>query len=124
MNGIPSIQIQTTPAQLTPGKIRGELSIDQTPSRASYNIGPILDLMPDAAERGRQTALATIERFAADGDAVSDFSSGATVAQLAVAAAQPEPVMVDYVSIARPDINYSIARDPGTFTPSRVDIKI
>ena len=65
VNGIPSIQIQTTPARLSAGKNRGDLSIDQAPSRASYNIKPILDLMPEAAARGHQAALGAIERIAA-----------------------------------------------------------
>ena len=80
--------------------------------------------MPDAADRGRRTVLSTIGRIASDGDAVADFSSGATVAQLAAAAAEPEPAVVDLVSIERPSLGYDIVREPGTFEPGRVDIKV
>ena len=122
MNGIPSIQIQTTPAQFSAGKNQGDLSIDQYPSRASYNIKTIPDQTRDDAQRGYQTALATIGRIAADGDAVANRQG--TVAQLAVAAAQPEPAVVDYVTIERPSINYDVVREPGNYEPGRVDIKV
>ena len=122
MNGIPSIQIQSIPAQFSAGKNRGDLSIDQYPSRASYNIKTIPDQTRDDAQRGYQTALATIGRIAADGDAVANRQG--TVAQLAVAAAQPEPAVVDYVTIERPSINYDVVREPGTYEPGRVDIKV
>ena len=122
MNGIPSIQIQTTPAQLSAGKNRGDLSIDQYPSRASYNIKTIPDLVQEAAQRGHQTALETIGRITDDGNAVADQK--ATVAQLAVAAAQPAPAVVDLVSIERPNIDYTVSREPGTYEPGSVDIKV
>ena len=122
MKGIPSIQIQLTHARLDLPKLKGELSIDQYPSRASCNIKTIPDLTRDAAQRGRQTALATIGRIASDGDAVANRQ--ATVAALMVAAAQPEPAVVDLVSIERPDIRYDMNRQPGNFEPGRFDIKI
>ena len=122
MNGIPSIQIQTTPAQLSAGKSQGTLSIDQYPSRASYNIKTIPDLVSQAAADGRQTALETIGRFAEDGDAVAGRK--ATVASLAVQEAKPAPVNVDLVTIDRPDISYDVSREPGTYVPGSVDIKV
>ena len=66
MKGIPSLQIQTTPGQMQLPKLKGELAIDQYPSRASYNIKTIPDTTRDDAQRGHQTALATIGRIAAD----------------------------------------------------------
>ena len=122
MKGIPSIQFQITNARLDLPKLKGELSIDQYPSRASYNIKTIPDLTQEAAQRGHQTALETIGRIASDGDAVANRQ--ATVAALAVAAAQPVPAVVDLVSIERPDIRYDVNRQPGNFEPGSFDIKI
>ena len=122
MKGIPSLQIQTTPGQMQLPKLKGELAIDQYPSRASYNIKTIPDTTRDDADRGYQTALATIGRIAADGDAVANQQ--ATVGALAASAAEPIPAMVDYVSIARPDIRYDINRQPGDYQPAQVSIDI
>ena len=122
MKGIPSLQIQTTPGQMQLPKLRGELAIDQYPSRASYNIKTIPDTTRDDADRGYQTALATIGRIAADGDAVANQQ--ATVGALAASAAEPIPAMVDYVSIARPDIRYDVNRQPGDYQPAQVSIDI
>ena len=122
MNGIPSLQIQTTPGQMQLPKLKGELAIDQYPSRASYNIKTIPDTTRDDADRGYQTALATIGRIAADGDAVANQQ--ATVGALAASAAEPIPAMVDYVSIARPDIRYDVNRQPGDYQPAQVSIDI
>ena len=122
MKGIPSLQIQTTPGQMQLPKLRGELAIDQYPSRASYNIKTIPDTTRDDAQRGHQTALATIGRIAADGDAVANQQ--ATVGALAASAAEPIPAMVDYVSIARPDIRYDVNRQPGDYQPAQVSIDI
>ena len=122
MNGIPSLQIQTTPGRMQLPKLKGELAIDQYPSRASYNIKTIPDTTRDDAQRGHQTALATIGRIAADGDAVANQQ--ATVGALAASAAEPIPAMVDYVSIARPDIRYDVNRQPGDYQPAQVSIDI
>ncbi len=122
MKGIPSLQIQTTPGQMQLPKLKGELAIDQYPSRASYNIKTIPDTTRDDADRGYQTALATIGRIAADGDAVANQQ--ATVGALAASAAEPIPAMVDYVSIARPDIRYDVNRQPGDYQPAQVSIDI
>ena len=103
-------------------KLKGELAIDQYPSRASYNIKTIPDTTRDDAQRGHQTALATIGRIAADGDAVANQQ--ATVGALAASAAEPIPAMVDYVSIARPDIRYDVNRQPGDYQPAQVSIDI
>jgi len=122
VKGISSLQIQTTPGQMQLPKLKGELAIDQYPSRASYNIKTIPDTTRDDADRGYQTALATIGRIAADGDAVANQQ--ATVGALAASAAEPIPAMVDYVSIARPDIRYDVNRQPGDYQPAQVSIDI
>ena len=122
MNGIPSLQIQTTPGRMQLPKLQGQLSIDQYPSRASYNLKTAMDNTRDDAQRGHQTALATIGRIAADGDAVANQQS--TVAALAVSAAEPVPAVVDYVNIARPDIRYDVNRQPGDYQPARVQISV
>ena len=122
MDAIIMIRMQSTPARLELPRNRGQLSIDQYPSRASYNMKTIPDQTRDDAQRGYQTALATIGRIAADGDAVANRQG--TVAQLAVAAAQPDPVVVDYVTIERPNISYDVVREPGNYEPGRVDIKV
>lgn len=122
MKGISSLQIQTTPGQMQLPKLRGELAIDQYPSRASYNIKTIPDTTRDDADRGYQTALATIGRIAADGDAVANQQ--ATVGSLAVSAAEPVPATVDLVNIARPDIRYDVNRQPGDYQPAQVSIDI
>jgi len=122
VKGIPSIQIQITHARLDLPKLKGELSIDQYPSRASYNIKTIPDLTQEAAQRGHQTAIETIGRIASDGDAVANRQ--ATVASLAVAAAEPIPAAIDLVSIERPDIRYEVNRQQGNYEPGSFDIKI
>ena len=122
MNGIPSLQIQTTPGRMQLPKLQGQLSIDQYPSRASYNLKTAMDNTRDDAQRGHQTALATIGRIAADGDAVANQQS--TVAALAVSAAEPVPAVVDYVNIARPDIRYDVNRQPGDYQPVQVQISV
>ena len=122
MNGIPSLQIQTTPGRMQLPKLQGQLSIDQYPSRASYNLKTAMDNTRDDAQRGHQTALATIGRIAADGDAVANQQS--TVAALAVSAAEPVPAVVDYVNIARPDIRYDVNRQPGDYQPAQVQISV
>lgn len=122
MNGIPSIQIQSVPAQFRGAQNRGDLSIDQYPSRASCNMKTIPDLMSGAVQEGRQTVLATIGRITDDGNAVADFQG--TVAQLAVAAAQPAPAVVELISIERPSINYNVSREPGTYVPGSVNIQV
>ena len=122
MNGIPSLQIQTTPGRMQLPKLQGQLSIDQYPSRASYNLKTAMDNTRDDAQRGHQTALATIGRIAADGDAVANQQS--TVAALAVSAAEPVPAVVDYVNIARPDIRYDVNRQPGDYQQARVQISV
>ena len=122
MKGIPSLQIQTTPGRMQLPKLQGQLSIDQYPSRASYNLKTAMDNTRDDAQRGHQTALATIGRIAADGDAVANRQS--TVAALAVSAAEPAPAVVDYVNIARPDIRYDVNRQPGDYQPAQVQISV
>ena len=122
MKGIPSLQIQTTPGRMQLPKLQGQLSIDQYPSRASYNMKTVIDNTRDDVQRGYQTALATIGRIAADGDAVANRQS--TVAVLAVSAAEPLPVTVDFVSIARPDIRYDVNRQPGDYQPAQVQISV
>jgi hypothetical protein len=122
VNGIPSLQIQTTPGRMQLPKLKGELAIDQYSSRASYNMKTVMDNTRDDAQRGYQTAMATIGRIAADGDAVANRQ--ATVAALAVSAAEPLPVTVDFVSIARPDIRYDINRQPGDYQPAQVQISV
>ena len=122
MNGIPSLQIQTTPGRMQLPKLKGELAIDQYASRASYNMKTVMDNTRDDAQRGYQTALATIGRIAADGDAVANRQS--TVGALAAAAAEPLPVAVDFVSIARPDIRYDVNRQLGDYQPAQVSIDI
>ena len=81
-----------------------------------------MDNTRDDAQRGHQTALATIGRIAADGDAVANRQS--TVAALAVSAAEPAPAVVDYVNIARPDIRYDVNRQPGDYQPAQVQISV
>ena len=103
-------------------KLQGQLSIDQYPSRASYNMQTVMDNTRDDAQRGHQTALATIGRIAADGDAVANQQS--TVGALAAAAAEPLPVTVDFVNIARPDIRYDVSRQPGDYQPAQVQISV
>lgn len=122
MNGIPSLHIQTTPGRMELPKLKGDLSIDQYPSRASYNIKSIPDTTRDDAQRGYQTALATIGRIAADGDAVANLQS--TVGALAAAAAEPIPAAVDLVSISRPDIRYQVNRQPGNYEPVKVSVDV
>ena len=122
MKGIPSLQIQTTPGRMQLPKLKGELAIDQYSSRASYNMKTVIDNTRSDAQRGHQTALATIGRIASDGDAVANRQ--ATVGALAASAAEPIPAMVDYVSIARPDIRYDINRQPGDYQPAQVSIDI
>lgn len=122
MNGIPSLHIQTTPGRMELPKLKGDLSIDQYPSRASYNIKSIPDTTRDDAQRGQQTALATIGRIAADGDAVANQQ--ATVGALAAAAAEPIPAVVDLVSISRPDIRYQVNRQPGNYEPAKVSVDV
>ena len=122
MKGIPSLQIQTTPGRMQLPKLQGQLSIDQYPSRASYNMKTMLDTTRDDVQRGKQTALATIGRIAADGDLVAAKKS--TVAVQAVQAAEPIPAMVDYVSITRPDIRYQVNREPGDYQPGRIDVQV
>ena len=122
MKGIPSLQIQTTPGRMQLPKLQGQLSIDQYASRASYNMKTVIDNTRDDAQRGHQTALATIGRIAADGDAVANRQ--ATVGALAASAAEPIPAMVDYVNIARPDIRYDVNRQPGDYQPARVQISV
>ena len=122
MDAIIMIRMQSTPARLELPRNRGQLSIDQYPSRASYNLKTAMDNTRDDAARGHQTALATIGRIAADGDAVANQK--ATVAALAVSAAEPVPAAVDYVSIARPDIRYHVNRQPGDYQPVQVQISV
>ena len=122
MNGIPSIQIQSAPARLELPKLKGELSVDQYPSRASYNIQTIPDLMRTAAQSGRQTAMETIGRIASDGDAVANRQ--ATAAALLVASAEPAPAVVDLVSIERPALQYQVNRQPGNYEPGSIDVRI
>ena len=122
MKGIPSLQIQTTPGRMQLPKLKGELAIDQYSSRASYNMKTAIDTTRDDAQRGHQTALATIGRIAADGDAVANQQS--TVGALAAAAAEPIPVAVDYVSISRPEIRYDINRQPGDYQQAQVQISV
>ena len=122
MDAIIMIRMQSTPARLELPRNRGRLSIDQYPSRASYNMKTMLDTTRDDVQRGKQTALATIGRIAADGDLVAAKKS--TVAVQAVQAAEPIPAMVDYVSITRPDIRYQVNREPGDYQPGRIDVQV
>ena len=122
MKGLPSLQIQTTPGRRQLPKLVGELAIDQYPSRASYNMKTTIDTTRDDAQRGHQTALATIGRIATDGDAVAN--QRATVGALAASAAEPAPAVVDYVNIARPDIRYDVNRQPGDYQPVQVQISV
>ena len=122
MDAIIMIRMQSTPARLELPRNRGQLSIDQYPSRASYNMKTMLDTTRDDVQRGKQTAWATIGRSAADGDLVAAKKS--TVAVQAVQAAESMPATVDYVSITRPDIRYQVNREPGDFQPGRIDVQV
>ena len=122
MDAIVIIRLQSTPARLELPRNRGQLSIDQYPSRASYNMKTMLDTTRDDVQRGKQTALATIGRIASDGDAVANMQ--ATVGALAASAAEPVPAVVDLVSVARPDIRYDVNRQPGDYQPAQVSIDI
>ena len=122
MDAIVMIRMQSIPARLELPRNRGQLTIDQYPSRASYNLKTMLDTTRDDAQRGRQTALSTIGRIATDGDLVAAKKS--TVADQAVQATEPIPSMVDYVNITRPDIRYQVIREPGDYQPGRIDVQV
>lgn len=124
MSAIPQIQIQSTPVKFEGAKNRGELSIDQYPSRYSYNIKTLTDLMRDTVSSAKQTVQNAIGRIAANGDRMSEVGNGATVAAITVEEAQPTPVAVEYVSIDRPEIRYTVTREPGIYEPGRLDISV
>lgn len=104
----PYVPVISDTVRVDIAKVRGELYIDQYPSRASYNIKTIPDLLRDNVQRGIQIVLGTIGRIAANGDSVAaGQKTGATVASIAVQEAEPEPAQVDLVSITRPDIKFT-----------------
>ena len=51
MDAIVMIRMQRTPARLELPRNRGQLSIDQYPSRASYNMKTMLDTTRDDVQR-------------------------------------------------------------------------
>ena len=116
-NTPPRLALSTQAATFEGASSTGALSIDQYPSRYSYNIKTIPDLLAEAVQSGYQTALATIGRIAADGDSVA---AGATVADMAVQAAQPIPSEIDLISITRPQISYNMQRNQGYYQPGQV----
>lgn len=120
MEAIVFIRMQSRPARFEIPQNRGSLSIDQYPSRASYNIRTIPDQTRQDVQRAQQVVLETIGRIAADGDLVAARKS--TVAVQAVQAAQTPAAVVDLVSITRPDIRYEVQREPGVYEPGRIDV--
>ncbi|HWR41473.1 MAG TPA: DUF6470 family protein [Patescibacteria group bacterium] len=121
------VQIETTPAvAVSVRKTTGTLSIDQYPSRASYNLKNNTDFTRDFAQRGMDALQESIGENAAEGDQLmrieNSTSAAKTVAQMATQALEPTPVEWNYVSFARPEINYELNTTPGDYTPWKSNI--
>ena len=121
LNSSPAqFDIESVAASVEVGSVKGVLYIDQYPSRYSYNIKNLTDLVSDAAQSGRQSALAAIGRIAVDGDQIAaKAKTGATVAAIAAQEAWPTPSQYDLVSITRPQIDYNLQRSEGYYQPGQ-----
>lgn len=101
------LAMQTTSAVVEIHQSRGQLSIDQSPCRASYGIKNWSEFSRDNAAAGKQAALEAVGRIAAEGDRLASIETGenavAAIARDRMAYDWPEVVIAP---IAPPEIYY------------------
>jgi hypothetical protein len=110
---LPAVQLDTEAATLEISSAKGELSIDQSPCRASLGIKSYGDFVRDYAQAGQQAALAGIARMANEGDQLADISNsgGNPIASIARSRTTPGKVEVNLGWIESPIISYQ-PREP------------
>lgn len=103
----PILEMETTPALLETRQPRGELSIDNTPCRASLGIKNNADFARDNAELGRQTVLNTMARIAQEGTQYARIESNSNAfADIAAAATFTEVPEITLGHLEAPEIHY------------------
>jgi hypothetical protein len=123
----PQIQLETEAAKVEISQPRGELSIDQYPSRASYGYKDIYDRTREAAERGRQTVLENIARIVEEGNRMGRIESGENaiieivIDRVFENAAVPE---VGITPIAKSDIRFTPRSPSFKVTPGHVELDL
>ena len=104
---MPKLEIHSEAATVEITGGQGQLSIDQTPCRASYGMLNNEAFARDGAERGRSTAFETIGRLAEEGDRMMRIESHENaIANMAADKNSPEAPEVVWQGIAAPDIEY------------------
>ena len=137
------LEIRTRPARVEIRQHRGELTIDQSPCRASYGYKDFLQLAREQAEAGRQAALEAIGRMAEEGNRLASIETGenavAEIASDRIAYTWPELVLVpipppiiryeyrppEFNPVpAKVDYNLQPGKVVGEYRPGRVDIRV
>lgn len=137
------VQMETTPAMLEIRQPRGELTIDQYPSRYSIGLKNNADLARDNAALGKQSVRNAIARIVEEGNQYARIESKSNAfADIAAASSFSEVPGITLARIEAPDIRYqanpvqfnSIAGkvnstlQPGTvqgdYQPGSVDIRV
>lgn len=137
------VQMETVPARLEISQPRGELTIDQTPSRYSIGIKNNADFARDNAELGRQSVMNAIARIVSEGNQSTRIESKSNaIANIAANSSFSEVPSITLGHIAAPDIQYkanpvqfnatdgkvNFSVQPGTikgdYEPGSVDIRV
>lgn len=87
--------------------VRGIVTIDQTPCRASYGLFSPSALLRDTTNRQKAAVMENIARFVSDGDRMAQIENKRnTIPAIAADSNYSEPPDVVLTSIDRPDIRW------------------
>jgi len=108
------METQAATVEITPP--RGTLTIDHTPWRYSLGLKNNSDLVRDAANAGKQSALEAVARIAQEGRRLSQIENGGNpIADMAREATQPPRANLSLQWLQPPSITYDL--QPVRFNP-------
>ncbi len=122
---LPQLEIDTEAAKLDIKQGQGRLEIDMYPFRASYGMKNRTDLTREVAERGRDTALDTIGRIAANGDRLAHIATREDAAvNIAAEESLPRDGELTWTRLENPVINYTPQKPQITVFSGKLDINL
>lgn len=126
------LSLQTTPAQLSMSteaaqldirQPHGELSIDQSPVRASYGFKDNMTFLLDVAAAARNSALEATGKAVEDGNRMLHIESGEdVVVALATESNIKSSGEVTWAPLAAPEIHFEARPPQISFTPGKLQV--
>lgn len=121
----PKLSIDTEAAKLDISQGQGNLEIDMYPLRASYGMKNRTDLTGEFAGLGRETALDTIARIAANGERLANIATKEDAAvNIAVEESVPSKSDVTWAYLEKPIINYTPRKTQTNVVPGKINITV